>query len=219
MTDMTKGVTAGVGIVDEERFLRLSVRQEHWTAIFPILGASYTNLNYMLQAKTEEDERFGERRVLFRKTQGGGYHLMVDTPPKGRRFLAVYFPIKKNMEWLPSVRHKTQSRVVSCDENGMMIAFKEIKPEAKQITTTAVAVAARKAVASSEYTAPAAKAADPALHMNMEYYLQPDKETKGCYRYGLHHGDPGIGTLYMRKSILAGQEPPSRLQVVITQAG
>ncbi len=201
MNDMTKGVTAGVGIVDEERFLRLSVRQEHWTTIFPILGAAYTNLNYLLQAKTDEDERLGERRVLFHKAQAGGYHLMVDTPPKGRRFLAVYFPIRKAMTWMPSVRHKTQSRVVSCDESGMMIAFKVIEIEAKQITTQTV-----------EYTAPA-----PALNMNMQYGLQPDKETPGCYRYGLDSGGPGIGTLYMRKSILAGQEPPARLQVVVTE--
>lgn len=49
-----------------------------------------------------------------------------------------------------------------------------------------------------------------------EYELEPDKETKGCYRYKHVGGDPGIVTHYLRKDALGGQPAPMRLQMMLT---
>lgn len=39
------------------------------------------------------------------------------------------------------------------------------------------------------------------------YQLLPNKETKGCYRYGHLAGDAGVTTIYIRKEAVDGPPP------------
>jgi hypothetical protein len=49
-----------------------------------------------------------------------------------------------------------------------------------------------------------------------QFEIQPDKETKGCYRYRYDGGDHGVATIYIRKEAF-GDDAPRRLSIVITE--
>ena len=45
-----------------------------------------------------------------------------------------------------------------------------------------------------------------------------EKETKGCHRYEVAGGDPGVTTIYLRKESLArDQSPPESIRVTIEE--
>lgn len=53
------------------------------------------------------------------------------------------------------------------------------------------------------------------MHKTMIMERLDDKETKGCFRYGLVHGDVGIATLYVRKESVDGV-PPDKIKLTVT---